>query len=387
MKLERVDKAPEYLRKDPVSGYFWFDIYRHNLNPKRLCRSTGEKVSKARAVEIAERAIAKWMGTTFSGKTRTASYKEIANEFMDQYRSKLTTKKIRVGTLRNAEIYVPENVKSFGHLIFNPDDEDDWTKFLSAWKRFVAERQKNHPGMTIINFWKHHSLVMTHAFHTGMLKRPWDVENPDPKKKVGRVLTEAEKAAIMSVALPNLRDQLLFAMTMGMRLREHLYLTWDRVDFENRTIILREENVKTGKARTIKMSPQVHEMLLRRKEGYHSHGRGVSEIYVFPARGDLSKPAHQNKSAWNTAKANAHIEGRCRYHDLRHTFLTECAKLVREGRVSVVLVCAYAGLSIKTFENVYLHLNHHDTAAVSELVAVRLPLIAVKLRENEKPNV
>lgn len=364
--------SPEWFKQDPASGYYWYDIYRSAFNPKRLCRSTGERDSKIRALEIAERAIAKWMGKTVTGKTRTASYKEVGAEFLEGYRARCTAKKIRPRTLKNAELYIPKCVKEFGHLVFNPDDEDDWTKFLGAWKRFVAVRQKDHPEKTLVNFWKHHSLVMTHAFETGLLKRPWNVENPDPKRETGRIVTDEEKEKLLAVAFPNLRDQLLFAMTMGMRLREHLLLSWDRVDLEQQTITLRPEDTKTKKGRVIQMSPQVYEMLKTRKEGYYSHGRGVSDIWVFPARGNPDKPAHQNKSAWQTAKRKAGITGRCRYHDLRHTFLTECAKLVREGRVSVVLICSYAGLSIKTFERVYLHLTHQDTAGVSKLIAVKL---------------
>lgn len=372
MKLERVPKSPEYMRLDPVSGYYWVDIYRSNLHPKRLCRSTGEKESKKRAEAIAEKMITKWMGREYTGKARTASYKEVADEFLEHYEARFTGKKIRARTLKNAKLYIGKLKEEFGNLIFNPEDENDWTKFNSAWMKFVAKRQTSDPGKTLYNFWKHQSLVMTHAFETGLLKRPWEVENPDPQKETGRVLTDDEKTALLDVARPNLRDQLLFAMTMGMRLREHLYLTWDRVDFSNKTIILRPEDTKTKKGRTIRMSPQVHQMLLARKEGYYRHGRSISPVYVFPSRGNPNKPAHQNKSAWRTAKAKAGIIGKCRYHDLRHTFLTECASRVRENAVSVVLVCSYAGLSIKTFEKVYLHLTHEDTAPVAEMIAVKL---------------
>lgn len=109
-------------------------------------------------------------------------------------------------------------------------------------------------------------------------------------------------------------------------------------------------------------------------DGYTRKRKLVAGRYVFPSRGNADMPTHQNKSAWTRAKRSAGILNRCRFHDLRHTFLTDCANLLRVGTpgISVVHVCAYAGLSIRTFERVYLQLDHNDTAAVSNLVTVKL---------------
>lgn len=361
-------KAPNWFKQDPSSGYYWFDIYRADLNPKRLSRSTGEKESKTRALAIAEKAIRAWMGTELNGDARSPMFREVCEEFLEQYASALTANKIRIGTYRNAERYVGSYLSSeFGMIAFNPLDEDPSARFVSAWKRFVSTYQRDNPTKKLYNHWKHMSLVMNHAHEIGLIKRPWRVENPDPKSKTGVVLAEEQKQALLSHGTPALRDQLLFAMTMGMRLREHLKLSWDRTDFDNETVVLRPEDTKTKKGRTIRMSPQVKSMLLRR---WSERPKGA--LYVFPSRGNGGRPVHSNKKAWATAKIDAKIKGRVRYHDLRHTFLTECAKLVRQGQVSVVLVCAYAGLSIQVFERVYLHLNQEDTAPVSLLIAVKL---------------
>lgn len=361
-------KAPSWFKQEPVSGYYWYDIYRADLSPQRLSRSTGEKESKTRALAIAERAIKVWMGTELTGEARTVLFREVCKEFMDQYQAHFEAKKIRIGTFRNAKLYVEKYLwGEFGEIPFNPNDEDPSARFVSQWKRFVALYQRENPGKKLYNHWKHLSLVMTHAHDIGLLKRPWKVENPDPKTKSGVVLTEDQKTALLEHALPILKDQLLFAMTMGMRLREHLKLSWERVDLKAQTVALRPEDTKTKKGRTVRMSPQVFDMLTRRYAD-----RIEDAAFVFPSRGDATKPVNSNKNAWKSAKADAKITGRVRYHDLRHTFLTECAKLVRQGEVSVVLVCAYAGLSIQVFERVYLHLNQEDTAPVSSLIAVKL---------------
>jgi integrase len=369
MKLVPVEstktfKAPSWFKLSPDSGFYWYDLYRADLSPKRLCRSTGERENKQIALKIAEKAIARWMGKEATGDVVRVTFADIAKETLANYRAKLQKTKIRPGTMAQAEIYVGYLIEEFGLLYLDQLTE-------GVWLRFVAQFQRDKPSQVLENHWKYMGIVMNYAHKCGLAPKPWSAENPDPKRKAGRVLSEDEKTALLAVARPNLRDQLVMAMTMGMRLREHLKLSWDRVDFEAKTITLRPEDTKTKKGRVMKMSPQVYTMLVARKAGYYRH-RKNSSPWVFPAPGNPSKPMHQNKSAWRTAKDSAGIEGRCRYHDLRHTFLTECAKLVRQGEVSVVLICAYAGLSIKTFERVYLHLNHEDTAAVASMIAVKL---------------
>lgn len=118
------------------------------------------------------------------------------------------------------------------------------------------------------------------------------------------------------------------------------------------------------------MSPQVRAMLERRWEERKTHLN--KSPYVFPSPRDPGRPIEDNKSAWVGAKGKAKIVGRCRYHDLRHTFASDAAKLIQVGRSSSALVCSYIGMSLRVFERVYLHLNHDDTAMVSRLIAVNL---------------
>lgn len=360
MKLDPVDKAPDWLKRDPTSGYFWVVLYRATHG--RLYKTTKEKVSKLRAISIGERIIAKWLGQDITtGDKPRVYFRDLCDEALVIQEQKLARHTLRKGTLEQARIYIGKILKDeFGQYRV-----DDLTP--KHWQQYVALYQRQHPGKTLYNHWKHLCQVMNLAHKWGYLERAWDVENPDPKKDTGRIITDQEKAALLKVAPRDLRDELIMAMTMGMRLREILYLEWERVDFAERTVTLRPENTKTKKGRVMRMSPQVYKMLLRRHQALKNRSR-----FVFPSPGNPLRPTHQNKSSWRTAKANAGISGRCRFHHLRHTFLTECAKQVRTGHVSVVLVCAYGGLSIKTFEKVYLHLNHTDTSAVAELIAVKL---------------
>lgn len=359
----RTWKAPHWLKINPDSQIYYFYEYRATCQPKRLCRSTDVSVSAGReqAVRAGERIRAQWIGNEFQEKKQSPTIGQLCQSVLEQGRHKFERKKIKQGTWENYGTYLPYIEAVFGRFL--PEEMT-----LQVWNSFCRSFQEKHPGKTLVNHWSFLGMVMNYAFQNGYTQRAWKVENPDPKRKSGRVLAEDELQAVFREASPDLRDQLLFATTMGMRLREHLWLAWEQVDLKTQTVTVLAKNNKNNKTRTIQMSPQVFEMLMRR----HVQNRARSP-YVFPARHRTDKPTEDNKTAWTAAKRRAGVQGRCRYHDLRHTFVSRCASQVRAGQVSVVLICAYIDMSIRVFEKVYLHLNYQDTAGVAGLIAVKLP--------------
>jgi integrase len=353
MKLYPVEKAPDWLKIDPVSNIYWVDIYRAKANPRRLTRSTRVTGSVRRAKETGEKMISDWLGQKLDGTETRIKFSILCDEAI-----KLAAVK-RKGTANNARIYIGQIKELIGHLYLDQINE-------GLWNSIEAKFRIETPAKHFFNLHKHMSTVMTLAARKGLLDRPWKAKmlRKDTTKQA-RVLTQDEIKRIYENATPTLKDEMLFASTMGMRLREHLKLSWSQVDLENGTLTLTPEHTKTKKGRVIDLSPQVLEMLKRRKSESESK-------WVFPARGDKSRPTNSNKNSWKSAKREAGIKGRCRYHDLRHTFLTECAKQVREGRTGSAMVCSYAGLSIRVFEKTYLHLSHMDTAGIAKIIAVKL---------------
>ncbi len=366
MKFELVKNAPEWLKRDADSGTFWVRIYRKGMQPERLSRSTGEKVSKERARELGERMIAKWMGSEQDGSPIQMKFAGVAADLLENLRERARGNTLRPRTLDNAELYIGRYlIEEFGKFEIR-----ELKPF--HWEAFVRRYRQSNPGKTMYSHWKHMAMVMNYAIENSYRADSWGVKNPDPKKKEGRKLSEAEKTALIQAAKGDLRDQLIVAMSMGLRLRELLHLTWDRVDLVARTVTLRDCDVKTHKGRIMRMSPQAFEMFTRRA--------GNRSPYVFPSPKDAMKPTNQNKTAWRTAKRKAGIKGKLRYHELRHTFLSDCAKTVKEGDVPLAKVCKYAGVSIKVFESVYLHLDAKDTEAVSEIVGLKLDFEGKKNR-------
>lgn len=98
----------------------------------------------------------------------------------------------------------------------------------------------------------------------------------------------------------------------GLRLREVLHLTWDRVNLEEGRIYL--DVTKAGKPRFVAINSVACEILA----GIERH---PTSPYVLPGMTDPMKPLHNINKAWHRALEKAKL-GHARIHDLRHQFAT-----------------------------------------------------------------
>ena len=102
---------------------------------------------------------------------------------------------------------------------------------------------------------------------------------------------------------------------------------------------------------------------LRRPLLYWQSQRDPDSIWLFKSRrGDrpyLGEPAYREK--FREAVEAAGLDGDAvTPHVLRHTLVTH---LVREGR-NPLLICKFVGMSMKTLERNYLHLQPQDASAL-----------------------
>ena len=139
-----------------------------------------------------------------------------------------------------------------------------------------------------------------------------------------RVATEGEFQAILEHSDEHLQEILISLWDTGMRKREALKLTWDRVDFKNDMIKLGalakdgQVDTKAKQARVVPISPRLKAVLLaiwQREKG--GKVRRITER-VFLFRG---KPIDRFDRAFKTACEKASVEGLW-IHDIRATFAT-----------------------------------------------------------------
>ncbi len=126
-------------------------------------------------------------------------------------------------------------------------------------------------------------------------------------KKVQRTtfLTPEERERLLSVCHDDLADQINFAIETGLRQGEQFGLTWDRVFFKAKEILIIE--TKTNLDRVVPLSPPALKILEKRKHLYKPFDRYRASDYK-----DALKKANINKGVT--------------WHDLRRTFGMWCIK-------------------------------------------------------------
>jgi integrase len=162
-----------------------------------------------------------------------------------------------------------------------------------------------------------------------------------------RYLTQAQAEAVLSRLPDHQREVALFALATGLRQRNILDLTWDRVDLERRIATIEGHDTKNGEALGVPLN-EVAVGVLGRQLGKH---RG----HVFTYRGKPLRTA--NTRAWRAALKACGIRD-FRWHDLRHTWATWLRQndvptwVLQElgGWKSESMVRRYAHMSVKHLE-------------------------------------
>jgi integrase len=220
---------------------------------------------------------------------------------------------------------------------------------------FITWFQTERPGQKAFNPRKYFFQVLRRAKKLGLLRPDVIIEakNPDPKRAKGKVYHDDELRSLLEHAEGDLELQLLMAISMGMRKSEILKLRWDRLNPFFQTIALRAEDTKIREGREFKVPSLIWDALMARKEASTSE-------WVFPSRSNPNAPIIDNKTAWAACKERARVRGR--FHDLRHTFLTNEIMVKKKNPNDV---CAYAGLSLEELKT-YLHPTHQQTAYIAQ---------------------
>lgn len=325
-----------------------------------LFTSTHEtKVGKAKskAAELIQEHLNKYLSNDQGGFSKRQG--KTVRAVIDEVLATVTPTR-RKRTQENHALYLGELKKEWGRWDISKITLQAWTNWLVG---FRARKKRS----TFADYAKDMNLLLRYAYRQRYVSHLLTLPNPDPVGKViGRVFTKDEISGLWAAMNEETRDQFILCYECFMRLREALYLTWDRVNLETGVITLRPEDVKTGSKTGKGRSFRISDHALKRLQARAKTRKGKSP-FVFPSPSDRTQPVHQNKTAWKAAKKKAKVMGRARWHDLRHTALS---RALLELKADIVLVSEYAGVSVKTLQRVYLHATHEHTREVSKLVKI-----------------
>ncbi len=217
-------------------------------------------------------------------------------------------------------------------------------------------------------------------------QRLWASLQPDVKmlrarSDIGRALTRDEETRLLAACQESrsrsLYPAVLLSIHSGLRNEELRLLRWRQVDMLEHSITVGKSKTAGGSGRTVPLSDTawrcIQEWRGQWPQAQPEHFVFPSELYGFaggdgPQKGTLQPynvrpdvPMGSWKTAWTEAKRIAGVQ--CRWHDLRHTFVSRIA----EGQVSDATIMALTGhLSVKMKEKY----SHTRTEAKRQAVAV-----------------
>lgn len=128
-----------------------------------------------------------------------------------------------------------------------------------------------------------------------------------------------EARRLIQCAAPHLRRALVISLYTGLRpgYSELLRLTWNDVDLEAGTILVRSAMKGGSCSRLIPLHADLFERLKQWRADDRIAGKTAPEIITYRGR-----PIKRLKSAWRNAKRRAGISRRLRLYDFRHYFAT-----------------------------------------------------------------
>jgi len=234
----------------------------------------------------------------------------------------------------------------------------------TAWEEYKTYFEQRHRGHQLVPARLALVFMLTRLQKEGHIQKIPELAVPKYQKADKRVFTAEEIQKLYAAANPNFKGLILMMYKMGFRPGEPLNLTWDRVDFTQNTIKLLDEHTKTRVGRTVVMNQAVREWLLAQDK--------TKSKFVFQSTKSSGRemPLKSTNKSWANMCERLNIPAPNNLYCLRHTFLTEAGLRVNSGKLSLMLVCKFAGTSLETFEKHYMHVDGNQTKAVAELMDI-----------------
>jgi len=204
---------------------------------------------------------------------------------------------------------------------------------------------------TTVNIWyRSVKAIFGFAIRNGWIeKSPFSRTQQLPiPQETPRFITKDELRVLLEkVKEPVLRDIFLFASLTGLRLSEILSLTWDKIDFTKKHILVSNTDTfvtKTGKVRSVPMH-EVVESLLR--------GRFRGNGYVFCKENGFPLLGGYVSHRFKEYVRECGLSEKLHFHSLRHT----AASWLVDAGVSLYEIMTILGHSNISTTQIYSHLS------------------------------
>jgi integrase len=267
--------------------------------------------------------------------------------------------------VRIESYHVDHLLPHFGRMLLTDITADDIS-------RFQAKRKKEHASPRTIN-------MQVGTLRAILRKnRLWANIQPDvrmlkARHDIGRALTEDEQLRLLAASKKSRSRSLYPAIQLslhsGLRNQELRLLRWRQIDLIEQTVTVGKSKTTGGEGRLIPLSQTALHCLQEWRslfpDAQPAHYAFPSEIWA-GSRAEVrpTVPIGSWKTAWTAARKAAKVD--CRWHDMRHTFVSRMA----EGQASDATIMSLAGHLSRKMMELYSHTrNEAKRQAISVLDA------------------
>lgn len=253
---------------------------------------------------------------------------------------------------------------------FEKDFEETWAKYKVAQAEKSAEKNKQRrsegkpavPPRKLGHDRRYLVMALSRALTKGWIKRKFtksDFDLLEAVEPIGKFVEDADITkllAFLRIKHEKTYLQVLMAVTMGMRISEILHLRTEEVRLSKREIVLDPNRLKTRQRRKVPIPiSNVVYPLLRHYVG------DATGPYVFPAIrfqfstregvADPDSPQDDNRYWWDQAREKTGVD--CRFHDLRHTAITNALA----AGMAPLTACKIFGATQEVINEIYDHVK------------------------------
>ena len=144
-----------------------------------------------------------------------------------------------------------------------------------------------------------------------------------------RIFTDDEYQRLLEASPLWLRRIVIMAYWTGMRQKEIIQLEWNAVDLKTGFVRLNAAQTKTDEARSVRLSPQVIQMMKEIPKTLHTRN-----VFLSVTQKPICRWGSYQKKVWNESLKKAGIEDAV-FHDMRHDFVT---KAMRRGNPAYLVM-------------------------------------------------
>ena len=334
---------------------WWADVTVYGTRYRESLKTTDHRearsLEKELVVKIQEGKVAAPTGKAYA----RLLFEEAAAQYLNQRKKRLAERTIQFETER----LVPLN-KYFGSRSLGRITADD----IAAYQQARAE--DGISGRTINMEIGVVQRMLKKAKRWALLAE--DVTRYPEASHIGWALTQEQKKCLFITAGQRPSWMVAYcaatlAVSTTCRGVELKNLQWLNVDLFKEVLMVQRSKNDTGR-RTIPLNQDAVEALVRLRKRAEALGCAEPEHYVFPAceHGHIDPTRHQKswRTAWRNLREAAGLRG-FRFHDLRHTSITELAEA---GAPDATLMAIAGHMSRRMLE----HYSHVRMKAKREAV-------------------